>query len=108
MIRNKRNLILDVFDYGGNQLCTIYDSSCDFLGQACNIVVSTNRNGWKELSFSMPDAIQSVDEKNKTQWTNNEKAKYLKADYRIRTIDDEGEDWFIISEPRISHNGLTK
>ena len=33
---------------------------------------------------------------------------YLKADYRIRLIDDEGIDWFIISEPKITHQAFSK
>lgn len=32
----------------------------------------------------------------------------MKADYRIRAIDDDGTDWFLISEPKVVHQAFSK
>lgn len=103
MLRKKRNLVLDLFDFKGNKLCSLYDNSSDVSGQACNVFVSESRNGWRELSFDLPSMCESEDGQ-----VENYRLNYLKADYRIRAIDDNGIDWFIVSEPRISHNNFTK
>ena len=86
----KRNLLLDIFDYQGNKQCTLYDSSADISGQAVDIFVTYQRNGWKELRFTLP----SVCEENGIP-VDNYRLDYIKADYRIRLIDDDGIDWYI-------------
>lgn len=48
MDRYRRNLVLDVFDYSNHRLCGLYDSSADVSGQAANVYVITERNGWRE------------------------------------------------------------
>lgn len=60
----KYNLKLDIFDYSGRKICPLYDSSLDVDGQATNVVISTSRNGWKELSFTLPSVC--VNEVNDT------------------------------------------
>ena len=104
MLQHRRNLTLDIFDYANHKLCTLYDSSSDISGQAHDIVKRTERNGWKELSFSIP----SVCENEEGQQVENFRLGFLKADYRIRFIDDEGLDWFLISEPKIKHVNFSK
>ena len=104
MLQHRRNLTLDIFDYANHKLCTLYDSSSDISGQAHDIVKRTERNGWKELSFSIP----SVCENEEGQQVENFRLGFLKADYRIRLIDDEGLDWFLISEPKIKHVNFSK
>lgn len=99
----KRNLLLDIFDYQGNKQCTLYDSSADISGQAVDIFVTYQRNGWKELRFTLP----SVCEENGIP-VDNYRLDYIKADYRIRLIDDDGIDWYIQSEPRITHQAYSK
>lgn len=61
MLQYKRNLILDVYDYSGNKQCTLYDSTSDLAGQAADVVVTTERNGWKELSFTIPSTCENAD-----------------------------------------------
>ena len=104
MLRYKRNLILDVYDYSGNKQCTLYDSTSDLSGQATDVVVTIERNGWKELSFTIPTTCESEDGGQEE----NFRLKYLIADYRIRLKDDDGIDWFLISEPKITHNVYSK
>lgn len=98
-----RVLYLDICDYSEKKLCTLYDSDSKSSGQATDVYISTERNGWKELSFSLPCVIE-------TEMGNdrNFRLDFLKADYLIRAIDEFETDWFIISEPKITHNGLLK
>lgn len=103
MNRYKRNLVLDVYDYGGNKLCTLYDSSADVRGQATDVYVKTERNGWRELSFNLPSTCTDNGKEEE-----NYRLQYLKADYRIRLVDDAGVDWFIISEPKVTHQAFSK
>ncbi len=111
MADKKRVLHLDIYDYSGNKLCPIYDNYVDIPGQATNVFIATERNGWRELSFDLPTIVQ-YDEGTKE----NIIVSYLKADFLIRSIEDDTEydnkedaiDWFLISEPKISHNAYTK
>lgn len=102
MDRYKRNLVLDIFDYSGHRLCGLYDSSMDVNGQAVNVSITTERNGWKELKFELPSVCTS-----ESGPVPNHRLQYLKADYRIRAIDDDGIDWFIISAPKVVHNAFS-
>ena len=38
----------------------------------------------------------------------NYRLDYLIADYKIRLVDDEGTDWYLISEPSVRHSNLSK
>lgn len=100
----ERKLVLDVFDYSGHKLCTLYDSQSDVEGQASNVIVQTERNGWRQLSFSIPSTCQT---ENGTE--PNFRLDYIKADYKIRLLDDSPEpDWFFITQPQTAHNGSAK
>ena len=111
MADKKRILHLDIYDYSGNKLCPIYDNYVDIPGQATNVFITTERNGWRELSFELPTVVQ-YDDGNKE----NIIVSYLKADFLIRSIEDDTDlsdpddaiDWFLISEPKISHNAYAK
>lgn len=103
MNRYKRNLVLDIFDYSGNKLCSLYDSARDLSGQATNVVITTERNGWQELSFTLPSVYTEQGEER-----DNYRLDFLQADYRIRAIDDHGTDWYIISEPKVTHQAFSK
>lgn len=48
MISFSRTLTLDIFDYSGHKICGLYDNSSNVSGQASNVFVTTERNGWKE------------------------------------------------------------
>ena len=52
---------LDICDYTNKVLCNLYDSTSDISGQATDVFVITERNGWKELTFTIPSTC-STDE----------------------------------------------
>lgn len=108
----KRFLRLYVCDYDKNIVCSLYDSESDILGQAYNIFIDSDRNSYKELSFNLPPKVMT---ENGSE--DNFRLKFLIADYQILAVtkdrtDPEGKkeikDYFIISEPRITHNPLSK
>lgn len=103
MNANERNLTLDIYDYSKHKLCNLYDNRSDVSGQATDVYVTTERNGWKELSFSIPSVCQG-----EYGMEENYRLQFLKADYLIRLVDDKETDWFIISEPRITHTAHSK
>lgn len=103
MLKDTRSISLDVCDYDNHVICNIYDNTADVSGQATEVFVRTERNGWKELSFSLPSTCttyEGVEE--------NYRLQYLVADYRIRLKTDKETDWYIISEPKITHNAKAK
>lgn len=94
---------IDVCDYNNNVLCNLYDNDCKVSGNAVNVYKVDERNGWKELNFSIPSTCitdEGVEE--------NFRLQYLKADYKLRTIDDRETDYYLISEPKINHNQSSK
>lgn len=102
---NARNLTLDIYDYSKHKICNLYDNKSNASGQATDVCVTTERNGWKELSFTIPSTCTDID---KSSDSSNYRTQFLKADYLIRLVDDYETDWFIISEPRITHNAYAK
>ncbi len=70
-----KHISIDVYDYSGNKLCCLYDSSIDAEGQAYDIVLDDVLGGKRELSFGLPYIVHK--EKN-FRWG------YLKAEYLIR------------------------
>lgn len=100
MIKKNRKLILDIFNYSNKKLCTLYDNSLNVNGQAYNIYINTERNGWKELTFNIPYVIQEDDKE-----IINYRIDYLKPGFKIRVIDSEGEDWFTVNKPSTNHTG---
>jgi hypothetical protein len=100
VLKYSRNLTLDIFDYSGRKLGNLYDNTLSVSGQAYDVFVITQRNGWKELSFSLPGKVKNEEGKD----VDNFRLDYLKSDYKIRAIDDFGTDWFIVSEHRIRHS----
>ena len=103
MLKNIRSICLDVCDYDNNVICNIYDNTADISGQATEIFVRTERNGWKELSFSLPSTCITEE-----GIEDNYRLKYLIADYRIRLQTDKETDWYIISGPKIIHDKRAK
>lgn len=103
MIKKNRKLMLDIYNYSNKKICPIYDNNVDVIGQAYNIYVNTERNGWKELSFNIPyEIIQNG------TLEDNYRINYIKPGFLIKLIDDEGEDWFVINKPVVNHNGNKK
>lgn len=100
---DKRKLLLTICNYTRTPVCPIFDNNAEVSGQAEDVVITTERNGWKELSFSLPSVCTT--EKGIEP---NFRADYLKADYLIQAVDDYETDWYIISEPKITHQGFSK
>lgn len=94
----RRILRIDVCDYENNILCNLYDNKCMVSGCAVDVFISTERNGWKELSFTIP--TKCVTDEGEEE---NFRLNYIKAAYLLRAIDDFEEDYYIISEPKITH-----
>lgn len=102
-MQRERKLYLTICDYNKNAVCDIYDNQSDISGQATDVYIDYERNGWKELSFKIPSVCsgENGDEP-------NFRTDYLVAEYKIRAITDTETDWFIISEPNINRSNFSK
>lgn len=99
----KRILYLDVADYTNKLVCNLYDNQSDISGQAHDVYIEYSRNGWKEVSFVLPSTCQTAEGEEE-----NYRLQYIVADYRLRAVTDDGEDWFIISEESVQHQAFSK
>ena len=82
-------------------------------GQAQNVYLNTERNGWKTLSFELPSTYDTENGQEK-----NYRLDAIKADYLLHTIEfglDANSnwevvdsDWYIISEPKVVHTGFAR
>ena len=99
----RRVLRLDICDYNKNVVCNIYDYSANISGQAYNVFIEFERNGWKELSFNIPSKMMTEEGE-----TDNYRVQYLQADYKIRTEDENEVDWYLISEQKITNDTIKK
>ena len=102
-MQRKRKLYLTIYNYQNEPVCNLYDNQADVTGQAANVCIQTERNGWKELSFDIPSTCMSDEGE-----IENYRLNYLIAEYKIKSVDDKGEDWFIISEPKIQRSNFSK
>ena len=100
---------IDVCDYTDTPLCNLYDSDRDISGQAFEVFVHSERNGFKELSFKLPSTCST-----ETGQEKNYRLDYLVSDYKIKlqkslANNDEIEtDWFIISETKVMHQAFSE
>lgn len=100
---------LDVYDYSDNLICPLYNSNSDASGQAHDITLTQERNGWKTLTFVLPSTMEVESGKQER----NFRLDYIKADYLVRLHDSEGRidgdttDYFIMSAPRIAHENFS-
>lgn len=99
----ERVLQLELCDYRNNPICTLYDSKSNVTGQAYDVFINYERNGWKELTFSIPSTIET---ENGTE--PNYRIDYLVADFRIKATDNKETDWYLVSEPKITHNRFAR
>lgn len=98
MLRYSRNCVLDICDLDGNKICPIYDNSIDINNQAFDVFTIAQRNGWKTVTFSLVS-----NDKN-----DNFIAEYIRPEYKIRLLDDDGIDWYVLDKPKITHSGYSK
>lgn len=103
MQNTERILHLDICDYRKRKICPLYSSNTDVAGQAVDIFRTTERNGWKELSFTLPSTCMT-----EHGVEDNYRLEHLKADFLIRAIDERETDWYIISSPKVKHNAYSK
>ena len=104
MQRDTRSISIDVCDYTNTTLCNLYSSAYEMPGQAVNVFVHTERNGYKELRFEIPSMLPNGEK--------NYRMDFLISDYRIKLQTQKDKnldvDWFLISESRIKHNAFSK
>lgn len=103
MLKASRSLCLDICDYENRKVCNLYDNTSDVSGQAKDVYVKTERNGWKELSFSIPSTCITDEGEEE-----NFRIQYLIADYKIKLQTENETDWYIISEQKVIHNTNAK
>lgn len=78
--------------------CNLYDSDVGAKGQAYDITLTSQMNGWKELSFSLPYVVDGED-----NWRND----YIRGEYLVRYVNENHVDWYILHAPTKSHKGLS-
>lgn len=99
-----RKLTMDICDYSKNYVCNLYDSQANIIGQATDVFLQQQRNGWKQLSFNIPSVTISGNKPEK-----NYRLDYIKADYYIKVTGDvlDGQDYYVISQPKIQHSAFS-
>ena len=99
-----RVMRIDVCDYRNRIKCNIYDNAADISGQATDVFVKRQRNGWKEVNFNLP-SVCTTDEGEEE----NYRLAYLIPDYRLRVVTEEdGTDYFLITEETVHHEAFSK
>lgn len=59
---SKKKWRLAVYDLNGNRLCPLFDSDIEQSGDAHSIKLTSELNGWKELSFNLSRKTSSGDD----------------------------------------------
>jgi len=98
-----RVLRIDVCDYQKRNLCGLYDNRTDVSGQATDVYIKYQRNGWKEVSFTIPSVCEGEHGPEK-----NYRLVFLIAEYRLKVVTDQGEDWYKITEEGVRHEAFSK
>lgn len=90
---------LQIWDYSKQNAGTLYSPKIKIAGQASDIKLTHQSNGWKELTFTMPMLVDG---------DHNPLIEKLVNEYHVHVKDGEEEDLFIITEPSITHNPASK
>jgi len=99
-----RVMRIDVCDYKNNIKCNLYDNGADISGQATDVFIKRQRNGWKEVNFALPSTCMTDEGEEE-----NYRLAYLIPDYRLRvTTDEDGEDYYLITDETVRHQALSK
>ena len=96
-------IYMDICNYDRDVLCNLYDNSSDVQGQAVDLFHNEERNGWKELTFKIPCKINTEE-----GIEDNYRISQLKADYKIRYIENGKTDWYLITELGIKHDNVSQ
>ena len=74
----------------------MYDSATPQAGQAENVTITKQTNGWKEVTFRLPRLVNGKP---------NYRTDFIKNEYLIRLIEGDYIDWYTLTEPAGIHNG---
>lgn len=85
-----------VYDINRNKLCDLYDSATPQAGQAENVAITKQTNGWKEITFRLPRLVNGK---------LNYRTDFIKNEYLVRLIEGDYIDWYTLTEPAGIHNG---
>jgi len=96
-----RKILLAVLDPTGKKVCDLYDSSCQFAGQATDLTVDYSDGELTELTFNLPMHIEDA-EGNRIE---NHRWEFIKNEYKILYSDDDVEDVFNIKIPEEGSRG---
>lgn len=89
---------LDVYTIGRvKKVCNLYDSQGQQDGTAHGIKRKVEMNGWKEISFTLPVFVNRQ---------RNWRTDFMTNEYELRVTDGDDTDWFRLSEPTDSDDGL--
>lgn len=102
-MQGAKKLYLTICDNNKRVVCSLYDNQSNVSGQATNVHITKERNGWKELYFDIPSTCETAEGR-----VDNERLNYLIAEYLIKAETDNETDWYMISEPEVKHNSFSK
>jgi len=94
---------LSVCDYSGKILMDIYHSESPSNGQALDIQMIKERNGWKEVLFSLP-----IDIETENGLERNIRADLIQNERMLRVVEDGYEDYYFIAQPDWTNGGEEK
>jgi phage minor structural protein len=86
---------LSVFDYSGNKLCDLYDSTIEQPGQAFSITTKDELSSWRELTFKLPFTVNK---------DHNFRWDFVKNEYYVRWVNGDNTEWYYISKPNGTKN----
>lgn len=92
---NYDNVTVTIHDYNKQKVGTLFTPNTGIIGQASEIYLTHEDNGWKELSFLIPSKVNGED---------NPLVAHLINEYLIVVDDGNYKDVFVISEPKLIHN----
>lgn len=94
---------LSVCDYSGNILMDLYHSESPANGQAFDIQIIKERNGWKEVTFSLPLEIETDEGIRR-----NHRLDCIQNERMLRIVEDGYEDFYFIAQPDWANSGGKK
>lgn len=118
---------LAIYNYNREKICDLYDSQVQLDGEAFDITVTTEINGYHTLSFSIPLIVTSITENIESIYARygrgiygydrfgakepfgnrNFRWDFLYSDYLILYTCDEERTWFVANKPVKSKSGKT-
>lgn len=88
---------MSVHDLNRKKVGDIFDTEIPSPGAAEDVRITKERNGWKEISFSISQYL--------TDGSRNEKCDYIRNEFQIRLTEGSKTDWYSIVVPTDIHDG---